>query len=119
MSRAADRLAISHPVVSKTIADLEHALGVRLLDKVKAVLGDGADWIWRYAWQFLGRRGVEVVEIVDIFHAWGHLWTVANAGGDPSKVQYKLFASGQHEVLGLARSDEAAKSLDVVGCLKG
>jgi hypothetical protein len=43
------------------------------------VLGDGADWIWRYAWQFLGRRGVDVVEIVDIFHAWGHLWKVANA----------------------------------------
>jgi hypothetical protein len=43
------------------------------------VLGDGAAWIWNYAWQFLGRRGVEVVEIVDIFHAWGHLWTVANA----------------------------------------
>jgi hypothetical protein len=43
------------------------------------VLGDGAGWIWSYAWQFLGRRGVEVVEIVDIFHAWGHLWTVANA----------------------------------------
>jgi len=33
MSRAADRLAISHPVVSKTVADLEHALGVRLLDR--------------------------------------------------------------------------------------
>jgi DNA-binding transcriptional LysR family regulator len=33
MSRAADRLAISHPVVSKTIADLEHVLGVRLLDR--------------------------------------------------------------------------------------
>jgi DNA-binding transcriptional LysR family regulator len=33
MSRAADHLAISHPVVSKTIADLEHALGVRLLDR--------------------------------------------------------------------------------------
>src|ERR1051325_11387774 len=33
MSRAADRLAISHPVVSKTIADLEHSLGVRLLDR--------------------------------------------------------------------------------------
>ena len=43
------------------------------------VLGDGADWIWRYAWQFLRRRGVDVVEIVDIFHAWGHLWKVANA----------------------------------------
>lgn len=35
----------------------------------------------------------------------GEIWTVANAGGDPSKVQYKLFASGQHEVLGLAYKD--------------
>lgn len=43
------------------------------------VLGDGAGWIWNYAWHFLGQRGVEVVEIVDIFHAWGHLWKVANA----------------------------------------
>jgi DNA-binding transcriptional LysR family regulator len=33
MSRAADRLNISHPVVSKTIADLEEALNVRLLDR--------------------------------------------------------------------------------------
>src|SRR4249920_3261136 len=33
MARAAERLAISHPVVSKTISDLERALGVRLLDR--------------------------------------------------------------------------------------
>lgn len=33
MSRAADRLSISHPVVSKTITDLERVLGVRLLDR--------------------------------------------------------------------------------------
>jgi DNA-binding transcriptional LysR family regulator len=33
MSRAADRLAVSHPVVSKTISDLEDALAVRLLDR--------------------------------------------------------------------------------------
>ncbi len=43
------------------------------------VLGDGADWIWRYARQFLALGTVQVVEIVDIFHAFEHLWTVANA----------------------------------------
>ena len=56
------------------------------------VLGDGADWIWRYAWQFLGRHGVEVVEIVDIFHAWGHLWTVANAVFGAGTVQAAAWA---------------------------
>ena len=33
MAKAAERLAISRPVVSKTIANLEAALGVRLLDR--------------------------------------------------------------------------------------
>lgn len=33
MSKAAELLAVSHPVVSKTISDLEHALGVRLFDR--------------------------------------------------------------------------------------
>ncbi len=36
MARAAERLAISKPVVSKTISDLEHALGVRLLDRTSS-----------------------------------------------------------------------------------
>jgi DNA-binding transcriptional LysR family regulator len=34
MARAAEHLAISRPVVSKTIADLENTLGVRLLDRM-------------------------------------------------------------------------------------
>ncbi len=33
MGKAAAVLAVSQPVVSKTIADMEHALGVRLLDR--------------------------------------------------------------------------------------
>jgi DNA-binding transcriptional LysR family regulator len=33
MGKAAGRLAMSQPVVSKAIADMEHALGVRLLDR--------------------------------------------------------------------------------------
>ena len=33
MSKASVRLGVSHPVVSKTISDLEHSLGVRLFDR--------------------------------------------------------------------------------------
>jgi len=33
MGKAAERLAVSQPVVSKTISDMEHAVGVRLLDR--------------------------------------------------------------------------------------
>lgn len=53
-------------------------LGTRLVTMV-VVLGDGADWIWRYAATFLGVAGVRVVEILDIYHAFEHLGTVANA----------------------------------------
>ena len=33
MTKAARQLSVSNPVVSKAIADLEHTLGVRLLDR--------------------------------------------------------------------------------------
>jgi len=32
----------------------------------------------------------------------GEIWTVSNADSEPANVKYQLFASGQHEVLGLA-----------------
>ena len=37
----------------------------------------------------------------------GEIWTVAGAQGDPAKVQYQIFAAGQHEVMGLAYKDGA------------
>lgn len=47
------------------------------------VLGDGADWIWRYAVRFLAVGTAEIVEIVDIDHAWEHRGTVATAAFGP------------------------------------
>jgi hypothetical protein len=43
------------------------------------VLGDGAAWIWDRARTFLGVPDTEVVEIVDIYHAYGYLWDIGNA----------------------------------------
>lgn len=33
MTRAAEQLAVSYPVISKTISELEHTLGVKLFDR--------------------------------------------------------------------------------------
>jgi hypothetical protein len=43
------------------------------------VLADGAEWIWNAVPGFLSIGEVEVVEVVDYYHAVEHLWTVANA----------------------------------------
>jgi hypothetical protein len=53
-------------------------LGTRELETV-VVLADGAEWIWKAAARFLAIGEVEVVEIVDYYHAVEHLWEVANA----------------------------------------
>jgi len=42
-------------------------------------LGDGAEWIWRHARAFLALPGVELVEIIDLYHAYEYLWAVGNA----------------------------------------
>jgi len=43
------------------------------------VLGDGADWIWNRAAHFVGGPGITVVEILDLFHAYEHLWEAGRA----------------------------------------
>ena len=42
-------------------------------------LGDGAEWIWRHARAFLALPGVDLVEIIDLYHAYEYLWAVGNA----------------------------------------
>jgi hypothetical protein len=41
--------------------------------KKKVVIGDGAEWIWN----LVGEHFPGAVEIVDLYHARQHLWTVA------------------------------------------
>jgi hypothetical protein len=43
------------------------------------VLGDGAEWIWNRAAHFLGGPGTVVVENLDLFHAYEHLWDAGRA----------------------------------------
>jgi len=47
--------------------------------RIVVALGDGAEWIWRHARAFVALPGVEVVEIIDLSHAYEYLWAVGNA----------------------------------------
>ena len=54
------------------------------LARRRVVLGDGAAWIWRVAdEEFPG-----AIQIVDLYHAMEHLWTVSKAlhWGDPDRI---------------------------------
>ena len=51
------------------------------------VLADGAEWIWAQARLHLQLPGVEVVEIVDFYHATEHLGTVAAAVFGPGSLR--------------------------------
>ena len=55
---------------------LQHGLGSPTC-RLVALVGDGADWIWRYGARYLGGLGCDLIAIVDIFHAREHLWAYA------------------------------------------
>jgi len=57
---------------------LRRGLGTPAVRTV-VVLGDGAHWIWERARALVSLPGVEVVEIVDLYHAYGYLWALGNA----------------------------------------
>lgn len=75
---------------------LIHRLG---LDKAREllVIGDGARWIWCGVREHLSSLGVEVVEILDFYHATEHLWKLANS----------VFGQGTPDAIAWARTCEA------------
>jgi hypothetical protein len=91
------------------------------------VLGDGAEWIWHRAAAFLGMDGVEVVEIVDIYHAYEYLWSVGHAlfgVGTPEAVRWvealkdQLYTQGIAPVLAALQAsqpgtDDAAEAVRI------
>src|SRR6202521_2556274 len=68
MAKAANRLAISTPVVSKAISDLEHTVGVRLLDRsvqgVEATMYGQALLKWSTAAFDALRQWIKEIEIL-------------------------------------------------------
>ena len=94
-------------------------LGTKELATV-VVLADGAEWIWSAAARFLGIDAVEVVEIVDIYHAVEHLWTVANTifgAGSPKAhawvepLKRRLLQNGATPVIAALRTLVAPEAL--------
>jgi hypothetical protein len=63
------------------------------------LLGDGADWIWRQGRTHLRAAGVEVVEIVDFYHACEHLGTVAKAIFGPGSLRASDWLDRQAHLL--------------------
>ena len=52
-------------------------LGTRALHTV-VLIADAAAWIWHSGRAFLGLPGVELVEILDLYHVYEYLWMVGN-----------------------------------------
>ena len=85
--------------------------GRRCFDEAprRAVLGDGAPWIWNWA----DEHAPGAIQIVDIFHAKGHLFDVAKA----------VYGAGTHlaDQWGKQRRDELDQGRidDILAALRG
>ena len=91
------------------------------------LLGGGAAWIWQRARHFLRVRGVELVEIVDIYPAYEDLWAVGNAvfgagsaraAGWVQPLKDRLYEQGAAPILSALsaltpETDEAAEAVRV------
>jgi len=93
------------PIVQEAAREVVRAGLGRWVRRV-VVLGDGAEWIWKQAWAQLALPGVEVLEILDFYHAGEHLAQAATA-----------VYGGQSEV-GTAPSSPPVPGPDRPGCAR-
>jgi len=77
-------------------------LGTRAVHTV-VLIADAADWIWHSGRAFLGLPGVDLVEILDLYHVYEYLWMVGNtvfgagtaaAAGWVEPLKTRLYAQG-------------------------
>jgi hypothetical protein len=75
----------------------------------RAVLGDGATWIWNLAdEQFPG-----AIQIVDLYHAKGHLWDVAKAIYGAGSDLAEQWAKQRRDELDEGKTDDVLAALRV------
>jgi len=77
-------------------------LGTRAVRTI-VLIADAAAWIWHSGRAFLGLPGVELVEILDLYHVYEYLWMVGNtvfgagtaaAAGWVEPLKTRLYAQG-------------------------
>ncbi len=73
----------------------------------QVVIGDGAPWIWRFSDECFPAA----IEIVDIFHAKGHLFDVAKAVYGPGTDMAEQWARKRREDLDEGRIDDVIAAL--------
>ena len=99
------------PRLAREVARAGLGRGVRTV----VVLADGAEWIWAQARSQFQSPGVEVVEIVDFYHACEHLGTVAAAVFGPGSLRASDWLDRQCHLLrhqGVAPIQEALIALE-------
>ena len=73
----------------------------------RVILGDGAPWIWNFA----DEHFPDAIQIVDIFHAKGHLFEVAKAIYGPASEVGERWAAKRREELDEGRVNDVIAAL--------
>jgi molybdenum-dependent DNA-binding transcriptional regulator ModE len=83
MAKAAAKLRISHPAISKTISDIEGTLGIRLLDR-----GSQGAELTAYG-EVLLRCGINILTKCGKGFDRSNIWLIQTRAKDAPKLSYK------------------------------